>query len=385
MRVLTESWQLVPQLHQDNWVYMEPNWINVSHTGPGTSNPSGAWKTANHSFTYGSNGFDYDRVGPYNAPTGRDTDADIVAIPLLCFMQEVSEPCHEAMDPVVPLYQDNTPNVLWGLEFYSFEVATDPGNLTHGVGPSIEATHEASFARPAGNASDTETETIVRKAPPLRPEAEADASSPRISSPSRPTGAEPRVSVQQQASRPPPPADLPVPLILGATAAGLLLVALGAGLYSRFHSRSDVLKSDTRDRLVALIQQRPGISLTEAAAGMGLARNATRHHVRMLVRVQVVRVEAQGRRQALFLVGTKSPEALPPWLLRNAACTAIVRALQSSEKGMSREEVHSLLPDVPTRTRNHNIRRLVAAGVVEQVDTPEGSILRAARTAGPSA
>jgi predicted transcriptional regulator len=180
----------------------------------------------------------------------------------------------------------------------------------------------------------------------------------------------------------PPPTDLPVKLILGATAAGLLLVALGAGLYSRFHSRSEVLKSSTRDRLVELIRQNPGISMTDAAQAMGLARNAVHHHVRMLARVQVVRVAGEGGRKTLYLVGAKPSDAPPAWLLRNAACAAIVRALQASPSGLPREAVHGLLPDVPERTRNYNIQKLLSVGVVVQVETPEGGkVLRAASSA----
>jgi hypothetical protein len=59
-------------------------------------------------------------------------------------------------------------------------------------------------------------------------------------------------------------------------------------------------------------------------------------------------------------------------------CAAIVRALQANPQGLPREAVHALLPDVPTRSRNYNIRKLLAVGVVEQVETAKGlKVLRA--------
>lgn len=131
------------------------------------------------------------------------------------------------------------------------------------------------------------------------------------------------------------------------------------------------MQSETRERLLALIRERPGICLTEAAASLGLARNAILHHVRILTHVQLVRVEAEGGMRMLYLAGARA-STLPPWLRRNEACLMIIRNIQKTSVGLPREEVHRLLPEVPSRTRNYYLKRMLAAGVIIQVRTPDG-------------
>jgi predicted transcriptional regulator len=185
------------------------------------------------------------------------------------------------------------------------------------------------------------------------------------------------------AAAPSPDATAPpvVPLRV-ATAAALLPVALGAALYSRFHGRPGVLRSGTRERLVGVVRLHPGVSVTDAAGLMGLARNAVQHHVRLLERVGIVRVEDARGRKALYLRDAPPSDAPPAWLLKNAACAAVVRALHERPEGLPREAVHGLMKDLPERTRNYNIQKLLAVGVMEQVETPGGrKVLRATRPA----
>lgn len=367
----TEAYQsAAPEDVREHVLIDETGW-RWSYPFPDMQGGTSEWRF--DAFDYSdSGGIRYDAVGPTNTAGGNTTDNyyDFGHR----FSCEWSGACPEPLPETFAAVPAAAPNVAFGFEFYDVHLATDPDNLTRQGASVLQPAENLTFR--AGAPAEPVPEAVEPSRRPAQDGAveEDPAPAPRARHPPTPEARQPPVKVLGQAPTS-PPADLPVPLILGATAAGLFLVALGAGLYSRFHSRSEVLQSETRDRLVELVRLNPGISLTDAATAMGMARNAVQHHVRMLARVNVVRVASEGNRKALYLVGGKPSDAPPAWLLKNAACAAVVRALQANPQGLPREAVHGLMPDVPERTRNYNIRKLLSVGVVVQVETPEGGKL----------
>lgn len=85
---------------------------------------------------------------------------------------------------------------------------------------------------------------------------------------------------------PPPETSGPLETSVGVATVAVGLTALafgGASLYSRFQKR-DVLRSQTRARLLALAQASPGSTLAELCRHTGMSRGTLAHHVQMLER-----------------------------------------------------------------------------------------------------
>ncbi len=81
------------------------------------------------------------------------------------------------------------------------------------------------------------------------------------------------------------------------------LAAVGAfALYSRL-SKSELLDNKHRDKVYKLVQERPGIALTEIGATLGLGWGTTIYHLDRLERAGFVATERSGMRRCCFPVG----------------------------------------------------------------------------------
>jgi predicted transcriptional regulator len=132
------------------------------------------------------------------------------------------------------------------------------------------------------------------------------------------------------------------------------------------------LESEVRNRILALVRENPGLCLSDAAERMGVARNTVRHHLRILARVGLIRVANEANLKVYYPAGAQ-PLKVPAWLRRNETCLAILRAVAESATGLAREDVRTLLPDLPDRTRNYHLQRLVSVGALVQVEDQGGS------------
>lgn len=349
-------------------IEMQEEAIAVNYYGPYSNyDPTGPRGHRNNTvqFAHGQ-GVHSGSIGPVNAPGGpHSDDLDVWRLP--CVL-------HDAGCALAPAYNETenaTPALFVGARFYQMEVSTDPSSLPsrqEEVQPMEEPRTRAFFPPLPG---DEEEHSERRGGPQPDDSSDALLQIPSFEGPNKEGLVPPGVKPFGQGPAKAPP-GAPLALLVAAASIGVVAFALALGLYSRFHGQKDVLQSKTRDRLVSLVREDPGITVTDAAKALGMGRNALLHHVTMLEKVQVVRIETAGGRRTLYLVGAKREGVVPAWLLKNPACLALVQAIQARPEGISRQEAHALLPDVPLRTRNYNIGKLLSVGVIEEILTPSG-------------
>lgn len=373
-RAVTEAWPAVPQASEDYQVRFEPYGFGLFFYGPSPLDLTGPWGDRNMTAGYAEDAWiTYEQVGPVNAPTGTNTDT--------FFLSDITIPClfiDEQMPHCKPTIQEQgrrvvsaIPNATAGLEFYDVQVATDPQNLTP---PDARAARLAdapalrAFANATGSEEPQEERRAAAPSAPATPDARAEPRPRAADAPDAP----PRQPLRLQGQTPaPPPPDRTVTLLVGVAATGAILAALGVILYSRFNNRAEALESEMRNRLYALVRERPGICVTEAAAALGVKHNAILHHLRVLERVQLLRTAQDTGRKVVYPMGFQ-PVTGPAWLTRNETCVAILRLVQERPSGLPREDVHRLLPEVPERTRNYHMGRMLDAGALVQSVSPEG-------------
>jgi DNA-binding transcriptional ArsR family regulator len=136
-------------------------------------------------------------------------------------------------------------------------------------------------------------------------------------------------------------------------------------LYSRF-SKRDILASKTRQRILKLVEENPGIHMRALAAQLGFKHPSVAHHVRKLEESGVLRVVHEGRKAKLYRpheVQASPGEDAP-------VHERILHALRRSPQGCTRHEIHELFPDVSRRIRNKALQRLLKQRIVHE-DEPE--------------
>ena len=348
--------------------------ISAAYPVVDRSNPTGPLKP--HYFEImeyaleGEGDIEYRGVRPLSDPVNDNLDEVFQALPKACHY--AVDPCTSVMTSAGEKALEETPEVRFGWGFRAAQVATDPQNLTPPEAAVAMPDLDLAVA-PLQSLLQEPEEQVEDKSPPPKESLSGPSAEGRPSDPRPRPGPEATAPMQLQSHPVSPPIDGGPALLLAgaAAAAAALLAALGFGLYSRFNSRDDVLASETRARLLALVEAQPGVSLPELVEATGLARNTLRHHLQVLARLKLVRMGEEGGRLVVFAMGAKAG-GLPVWVRRNAACVAILEALRARPEGLTREEVHALLPEVPARTRNHHLRRLLGAGALVQVDDPSG-------------
>ena len=376
--LLTTTWGGMEHPEGPVRLHMGEENFSLTMPRPSWGDPTAPWEGYETVFPYAEEGgVGYDQIGPFNRPTGTTTDEYLWQVPGLCKAEE----CQSVTATTKATYDESTPNVHFGLEFFEFEVATDPVALD-----SFNATGAQGDANHATRA--TWENEPVDVAEPDAPSDGVDefGQDPHLSvPPGKPSPSPPPtrpIHLQSQLPQSPPP-DRTLPLLITVAAAtGAILAALGAALYSRFTNRTEALESEMRNRLLGIIQEQPGICLSDAAERLGVARNTVRHHLRVLERVQLVRVVQEGALSTFYPAGPVPAVKVPAWLRRNETCLAILREARARPEGLSREEVHRLLPEVPARTRNYNVARLLGVGALVEWAAPDGrKLLRAAEGA----
>ena len=153
-----------------------------------------------------------------------------------------------------------------------------------------------------------------------------------------------------------------------AAAGGGVLAALAATLLGRwvvlplFHrlGPSDVLRNGNRRLVYETIRARPGISVVELVAAVGLTRILVRHHLRMLEAHRLVRATVWRRRRTYALAGEGEGQAAcelkDPTRRRVAA--ALVRAGRATQKDLA------LGLGLSQRLVSYHLARLDAASLV---------------------
>lgn len=84
-----------------------------------------------------------------------------------------------------------------------------------------------------------------------------------------------------------------------------------AGLYARLRPQA-VLEHPVRQRIAAVLQAQPGLTIREVQRDLDLANGAMAHHLRTLEKAGAVRVVADGNLRRLYLAGHGRVEAVPP-------------------------------------------------------------------------
>lgn len=79
-----------------------------------------------------------------------------------------------------------------------------------------------------------------------------------------------------------------------------------AALYSRF-TRKDVLQHETRDRILARLHERGGLTLDELRATTGLSRGGLIHHLTTMERHGLVVTRHEGARRRVYAAGVRLP------------------------------------------------------------------------------
>ncbi len=271
------------------------------------------------------------------------------------------------VEGTVGIVQATTPNVRWGLDVYSVEAATDPSLLT---GPaavghdtiadivangsvSMGSTPTRSFDRARSGAATEPLRRPAATAPPWAGGGEASIG---------PASSDQRLA-DTAASGAPVPSPLPDLLAVAAAAAvtlGVLLV-----LYRRLE-RGDVTASSTRDRLLRLVHERPGVRAAEAARALGVHRSVVDHHARVLADFGLVVVRTDLRQRRLFAAGTQPRDAGDAALiacLADPVAGAILRraAISPTPRARAREGL-----DVPSTTFHWHVRRLLRLGFLRE-------------------
>lgn len=215
----------------------------------------------------------------------------------------------------------------------------------------------------------------------LRPLAVPDAPPP----PELPEPIEPLVAVPDVPDAAPPlPGGPPLPWSADAAAevappvlaaGGVLAVAhalgalrwlavAGVGLYSRL-ARSDLLGHATRDRVHKLVQERPGIGLTELAQEVGLGWGTAVYHLDRLEKGGFVSSERIGAHRCYFPVGAIPRESRKGIGALKQDTTRTIAQLVADRPGVTQTEVCEAL-GMSASAASKQVSKLESAGLVRR-------------------
>jgi len=153
---------------------------------------------------------------------------------------------------------------------------------------------------------------------------------------------------------------------LAALALVVLWKVLGASplaLFSRIRE-GEVLDHATRNRILDLVNARPGIHLKELQADLGIAWGTLVHHVRRLEATGHLVSMRQGPRRLLYAANTPESRARQDLaLLRNGTAFRIAATIQQ-QPGIRQGTVCDVLELQPASVSKH-ASRLEEAGLIE--------------------
>ena len=374
LRMLTETWQ-AGDLHHPGMEYVAfdllPEATVVHHPWPSPAAPLG---TRNTSFFYSPGGVGYEQLGPYNTPTGSSTDTYLFTNDNFACAAPTPE-CHERVDGIHGTGRAATPNVQFGLEFYDTHVATDPKAL---ASPQLFRDPPDATLGPLLRPNSSSQELRSSPTPRVLPDGASSSNPPEAAGPRRDQGNVPPIlPLPSTASIPAAAAPSPTsPLAVVAAAAATVLVAiLWAAFYSRFQTKSDLLASETRAKILDFVRQEPGCTFRDLGAHAGISRTAVVYHLDFLQKMRLVQLMTVNRKQLAYLVG-EAPPARPD--VTSGIQSMILDLLLASPEGRTREEIAKAFTQVPRTSRNHSIRRLLQRGAVHESTCANGGrLLRA--------
>lgn len=152
-----------------------------------------------------------------------------------------------------------------------------------------------------------------------------------------------------------------------------------APLFSRF-DRSETLGHPTRQRILAIAKERPGLTVSELAAALNSYVGAVAYHLRVLERNKYVRTRRERAGRRIFPSG----EAIPPPSTLTGAQRKIIEALQETPRtalelaallGVSRQGAHYHLRQL--EREGHVRARLQGDGRLQYVPSIDNTPVRA--------
>lgn len=358
----TEAWNAhEPErpMRENAGVTLNETAAAVYYVGPHPEEPLGESSRRNVGGAYATEGqgLGYDRVGPFNSPKGSDTDTYAASFDSITCEVSDAPRCQEVWTSVLSTYVDATPNVQWGLEVYNVSAGAGTGTF-NGSGANV------SVLGPMGYGQDPER--------PLR-------RGPEPSGFYDPGGARAKFTEPTPGVRPPPPtagetAKLSSALIrepggpgdLITKAITLAVILAAAGLYSRFATKSEVLESEMRKRLLDIVAREQGIHLSKLSRELNVTRTAVGHHLRVLARMKLVETRMLDGTRVVFLPGQAAGE--DSLGRAHPVKTPIFQALKAAPSGLTRAELHACAPSAPLRSRNYTITTMIESGLLERVE-----------------
>jgi predicted transcriptional regulator len=163
-----------------------------------------------------------------------------------------------------------------------------------------------------------------------------------------------------------PPTLATVGLLAVLQALGLgRFAAVGAlGLYSRL-TKSDLLDNEHRDRVYKLIQETPGLGVSEIGARSGLGWGTTVYHLDRLERAGFVASERGGLHKCYFPVGTLAREARKGLGALKADTTRSIAEFLLVRPGATQSELCGAL-GLSASAASKQVSKLEEAGLVRR-------------------
>lgn len=146
-----------------------------------------------------------------------------------------------------------------------------------------------------------------------------------------------------------------------------MLEALLLGLPGLLGAVSDAVHP-RRARILELVEQNPGVTLTALRERVGCSWGTIHHHTQVLERRGRLRSEAVGRSRRFFLAATAQPTRRRMALLRKGRVGELVRAIRDRPGCMQRDLTEGL--NLTRKVLRTYVDDLVAQGLVEERQHP---------------
>lgn len=135
-------------------------------------------------------------------------------------------------------------------------------------------------------------------------------------------------------------------------------------LYSRL-GRDEVLDHDARDRMYRIIQDEPGIHVSELMRRVDGGWGGLMHHLHVLEDKEYVTSRDDGRYRRLFPVGQYNPDRMDTIALLRNESTAEALDIIARRPGINQSELASRMGMKPPSARYH-LQKLQEAGLVRK-------------------
>jgi len=149
-----------------------------------------------------------------------------------------------------------------------------------------------------------------------------------------------------------------------SAAGGALVLLVGFALYSRL-ARGQLLDHERRDGVHKLVQDEPGISLSDVAQRTGLGWGTTVYHLERLEKGGYVTSEKTGAKRCYFPVGAVSRDARIPLAALREEHLRVVAAFVCARPGATQGEMAQAL-GLSASAASKQVTRLETAGLVRR-------------------